>query len=688
MVGLINGGLKPVSRFSSTTPGGNFNNKRFSKLTHGDRVMLSGKPYDIIVLGGEETAFKPPKGLSEEDTGKFKEALEQLRRAAQVIARISDRLTDSEDGRTLEGVGKLAFNSDHLSPEFANRLRGYLVGIIKNGSNMHTSRGSILVPPCTQEEFEAELDRLPENVRKGFDWNSWLDHIYNPIPKVTEGFYLFSSNSWINFDALLASRDSKYTDLKVEARELFKKAIRDNLAPEELARYDAVSQQIMEMQKKVLESALEGDEYARGMSTRVRVVVDMSGEIDFITSHYTQEFKQELKVLRDQLLRARDSLPERASELRNVLTAQADWCIEKSTNPDWGQSLPVWIQASDASNLLDVNLTAEEKVSHLGAKGDFHITVTQHSEIPEGLEDLWATVRRSSDDNMLLLRTLLVGGHTTHLTVAGEKLPDPAGEPLYKVNIFTNTTALAIPAQVRAISAALGISEEEVLALGNVPLPKVIFHEFGHTLGDHAKWLGVHGGSTEETNAQASVVYLTAKLSPELLSGMLLYDSCWMPVRRTRQGPTEQHSRSDIVLFDEYLKVGALEIVERDGKHHVAVADTDALVATAFKTAIQMRLWEKGIPSEHHDQFQEQLDVTDADQDSRIIGKALGWVGAKPTEEQEALKVTTKTEVDAYFEDGRMREIAQKLDPVIANVPDEQPLSIIATDERLAALVA
>jgi hypothetical protein len=115
------------------------------------------------------------------------------------------------------------------------------------------------------------------------------------------------------------------------------------------------------------------------------------------------------------------------------------------------------------------------------------------------------------------------------------------------------------------------------------------------------------------------------------------------------------------------------------------VKNPDACVETAFQTAIKMRLWEKGIPERLHAQFKEPFAATDASQDKRIIDKALAWVAAQS--DMQTLKNETIKEVNEFFENSRLIGIGAKLNGVIAGMPTEQPLAIIPTDNRLAALV-
>lgn len=656
-------------------------------IAPGARISIGGQPYRVTVIGGEDTALEPTPALPRAERQALETSLEVLRQAAQTVQRMSDRLLDPADGMTLRGAALMAENLPCLPAGAADALAPYLLAITKFGGTLHPTRGSVVPPPLPRAELEQAVAGLPALQTSGFDVRAWMDTIYDPVPRVTEGHYLFSSPAdRQRFDALLGS---EHTILEAQVREIFERGTRSQLTPNDIRDIDRASQKMMELQKAALEPALAADADARAMSTRVRISVSDTGQITLASTHLTDEFKQDLTQLRGQLLAAASALPAVAQELKEVLSAQADWCVDTARGHDWGQSLPRWVAAKDPASVIDVNMTCEEKASHLGAKSNFHILVTQHVEVPDALKDVWKAVQESasrSNVNTLLLKTLLVGGHASNYTISGEKLPDPANQPEYKSMTFKNTTeAMMLTAQADAISASTGLSAADIAAMKSIPVLAVALHEYGHTLGDHASFLGVHAGSVEETNAQSSAVYLTAKLAPESVGDILNLEACWMPVRRVRQGPTEQHSRSDIVLFEEYLNQGAIGIVDKNGKQVVSVLDPARAVEVAYGMAIKMRLWEKGIPERLHAGLKESFAAADPDQDSRIIKRALAFVGAQP--DQAALRAETLAEVNAYFANQRLLDIGDKLTPVIAHMPGEQPLAIVPTDERYGLLV-
>ena len=629
--------------------------------------------------------------------GQYEGALERLKDAAQIVTQMADRLIDSEDGLTQKGVGLISKDLDKLDPQFAEQISGYLFAMLKYGGTVDPMKGTVLIPPCTREKFEIELSSLPKEASANFDFAKWLDHLYDPVPRVTEGFYLFESKGdWGRFEASLGK---EHADTNTLLHVTFDKLL--HLLPEaegthlaSMDMYVELSQRVMEMQKKVLEPVLAEDQYARGMSTRVRIKVDEDGKVSLSTTHYTEEFKDDLAALAAKLREASDTLPDLASELRMVLNAHADWCEAKTTDPDWGRSSPTWVNAKDPSNLIDVNVTAEEKVSHIGQKGIFHMQVTQHVDLPESLSKLWGVVQEQASRehvSMLALRTLVVGGHTVHMTIAGEKLPDPAGEPLYKSMIFTNALGdIVVRSSGPSILSATGIDVAAFPRLSDAVTQGIIQHEYGHTKGDHAKFLEQYGGFVEETNAQGCALYDTMRNTPDMIQEMILFESLWMPIRRARSGILEQHSRSDLVLLNEYLKAGALEIVEKDGRHIVQLRDQNLLLETAFQTATKMRLWEKGIPSRPHSQFTEPFDSHDSGQDARITKAGVEWFGDQEQAVQARLKQETFAEAEAFFSEDKMREIGKKIQPILNQLRDiPQPMAaIIPGDKRMSYLVA
>ncbi|MDO8339812.1 MAG: hypothetical protein Q7T16_04100 [Candidatus Burarchaeum sp.] len=668
--------------------GANFVHRQVKRLADGQKLRLdTNRDYKLICISGAETAFNP-KGLSKKDAKAYGAALSILEDAAQIVTHLSNRLRDSADGMTTNGVEILLQNKDSLNPEFLEKISPYLLAILKNGATSDGHRLTVYIPPCERSQFEAEIGYLPAKVRKSFDWSGWLDHIYDPVPKAGEGFYLFKRQAdWARFEVSL---DDKYAKLKRQLEKIFTKALTEPLEYGELKRYDDLSSKLIGIQKAKLEEALKKNKYARGMCTRVSVGVSASGKLSLSVVHYTEEFRDELSLLARQIRKAKRALPqgEQTAELRAVLEAQAKWCLEKTKNPDWGKSLSIWVTAKNAQNRIDCNFTCEEKVSTIGQKSDFQIHVSQFAEVPSVLQNLWEAVQERASKgkgknglektNILLLETRIVGGHNVKLTVSGEKLPDPANEPWYKSMTFTNTTAAAASrASAEAMAFVTGISPEE---LGKMPLAvlvAVILHEFGHTLGDHAKFLEERGGYVEETNAQASAIYLTLRFLPEILPQIAIFDSCWTPPKRAQVGIFEQHSRSDLVLFEANLRAGAIEIVEKDGRHILQVRDLDLLVKNAFEQAIHMRLLEKGIPSKYHGQFLEPLNPADPEQDVRITQKAIKWMKSPPKEVLKSLKVekasearkllkaAVSKEAEKLFSDAHMRKIGKVLEPVL-----------------------
>ncbi len=202
--------------------------------------------------------------------------------------------------------------------------------------------------------------------------------------------------------------------------------------------------------------------------------------------------------------------------------------------------------------------------------------------------------------------------------------------------------------------------------------------------------MGEHGGFVEETNAQCCALYDTMRNLPELLEEMFLFEALWMPIRRARQGILEQHSRSDIYLLDEYLKAGALEIVEKHGQHLLQLKDLQKLIETAFQTATKMRLWEKGIPTRFHKNFTEPFNAEEPGQDARITKAGADWFASLPSDAQESFKKEVLKEASAAFSEDRMRAIGKKIQPILDQMHDiPQPISVIIPgDARFEQLLA
>jgi len=337
-------------------------------------------------------------------------------------------------------------------------------------------------------------------------------------------------------------------------------------------------------------------------------------------------------------------------------------------------------------------MTAEEKISRLGAKGGIHIVVSAHDKVPTALAPVAAKLSKPDDKpalNIVWLKHILVGGSASNMVIAGEKLPDPEGHPLYKVMTFTNAVrASMVESNADLITAATGFKRADIPRLANTANLLVLLHEYGHTLGDHAEFLGELGSSVEETNAEASALYLTQRYAPESLIDMIGLIACWTPVRRTLQGPAEPHSHSDIVLFDELLASGGVRSETRGQSVVVVPGNPDDAVRCAFTLALRMRLWEIGVPWNRHEQWIEPFDENDAEQDAWILRRAREELRGMDELELEGWRAEVTKEVKEYFASERLERIAAPLAKVIEHLPRFQPLTVIPTDNRMQLVLS
>jgi hypothetical protein len=556
-----------------------------------------------------------------------------------------------------------------------------------------TERASVIVPPFGRERFERELASLPAQVRGAFPWRRLLDQLFEPVPLVTQGFYAFESE--VALARFERSLGPEYAQACEELRAVFDSALDPERPPgtRPWQALDRLSQKVMDLQKARVEEALEhAPAPCRAPATRVRLDCDEGGRLEPTAVHYALEFSPELERCSRLLRDAHDCVPAFAIELRGVLSDLAAWCLDRSCDDAWAVSLPRWIGAQDTDNLLDVNLTFEEKVSRVGSKGGLQLIACAFDSVPGPLEATYGAIReearRRQNLNILFLRQLVVGGGASNYTLAGEKLPDPDGYDQYKVMIFTNTTRTAlVQGNTPLILSATEWPEREIDMLADSAALFVLFHEYGHTLGDYGEFLGDLGGSVEETNAEASAVYQTARLAPEHLERALVLGACWTPVRRTLQGPTESHSHADIALFGEYHAAGAVKVARVGDRNVVRVLRPDAIVRTAFATALRMRLWEAGIPMAQQAQLLEPFDVVDRAQDERIANGARRHVGALREATRASLRRKVLDEVRAYFAIERLERVAEPLRGVIATMPGFQSIALVPTDRRFGPLL-
>lgn len=661
-----------------------------SLLSDGSDVAINGTTYRLKVLAGDDTRLRVPArrdALVSSDARRFDEALATLHELAQVVTRLNERLLDPLDGVT-NGAVEALLTTPEVSDAFKDALRPWAFALFKHGSNVHTERGSVIVPPVPRVAFEREIRSMPAQRRGKVRWREFLDYVFDPVPLVTQGFYLFDRpQDKASFEVLLGT---EYAALRRKLNRVFDEAIEEAgvLSERHWRKLDALSQQALTMQKEVLERALEAaDPEVRAVTTRVRIRCYEGGAFRFLVRPYAYAFASELDRCARLLERARSHLPPHAYEAREVLADLADWCRERTHDAVWSECLPSWIEASDPASLIDVNFTTEEKVSRLGAKGGFQLAVTSFEPIPEAVQPVVELIRQPRDGapklNVVWLRHLIVGGGASNATLAGEKLPDPEGRPLYKVMTFTNAVrASMIQASAELITASTSFEPEDVERLGSAANVLVLLHELGHTFGDFAEFLGETGGSVEETNAEASVIYLSRRLAPDYLEDLVGLTACWTPVRRTMQGPTEPHSHSAIVLFDELARAGGVECVDLDGHCIVRPRSVEAAVHAAFDLAVRMRLWEIGIPLEHQAQWSAPFDADDREQDTRIVKRAREAFERLDGRERASWREGALRECRAFFAPARLEQLAEPLRRVIGHLPEFQPMTIIPTDDR------
>ena len=668
-----------------------------SRLLHdGSDVMINGTPYRLKLLTGNDTRLFVPSrrdALVDTDARRFDAALSVFHELAQVVTALNERLLDPLDGVTNRAVEAL-LTAPEVSESFKDTLRPWAFALFKHGTNVHTERGSVMVPPLPREVFESEIQEMPAQTRGLTRWRDFLDHVFDPVPLLTQGFYLFDRpEDRARFEESLGA---EYADVRKRLGRVFSEAIEERGAlPERQWRLlDTLSQRALALQKDVLEPAIAAaDDDARAVASRVRIRCYEGGAFRFLVRPYSYAFATELDQCAALLEQARSHLPPHACEAREVLADLADWCRERTHELAWSESLTTWLEAADPASLIDVNFTTEEKVSRLGAKGGFQLAVTAFDPVPDNVRPIVDLFRRAKDGgptlNVVWLRHLLVGGGASNATLAGEKLPDPDGRPTYKVMTFTNAVrASMVQSNAELITAATSFQPEDVDRLGETANVLVLLHELGHTLGDFPEFLGETSASVEETNAEASVIYLGKRLAPHDLEDLIGLTACWTPVHRTMQGPTEPHSHSDIVLFDELARAGGVECVEVEGHAIVRPGSEDAAVEAAFALALRMRLWEVGIPLEQHARWLEPFDPNDREQDVRIVREARASFEALSEERKSSARDDVVRECRAFFAPARLEQLAQPLMRVIAHLPRFQPITVIPTDERFRLVLS
>lgn len=670
-----------------------------SLLRTGSEIVINGLTHRLLVLGGDETALLPSARTADglplraADLAGMTAALETLREVCQHVTLLNERLLDPLDGLTGRSLDVL-MSSPHVDPAFRSALVPYAFAVFKHGCNVLTERGSVIVPPLPREAFARQVANLPAQQRGSIRWSAVLDHLFDPVPLVTQGFYLFErAEDRARFEASLGDR---YAVACTALRRLFADAMdrQTDLPQSEWQRLDDLSQQVLDMQKSALEAALgQADPEVRRVAHRVRIRCYADGQIRMWSMPFALEFERELGECAALLRKARSTVPGFATQLRAVLLDLESWCLDHADSDDWAESRRSWLAADDPTNLVDVALTVEEKVSRLGAKGGFQMVVSAFDWPPEATKAVYEVVRsegrRRGNLNVLFLRHMLVGGGASNATLAGEKLPDPDGRDLYKVMTFTNAVrGSMVRANASLILRATEWPESRLADLEDAASVLVLLHEFGHTFGDFAEFLGDIGASVEETNADASAIYQTKRLAPAHLSPLLHLAVGWMPVQRVLQGMTEAHSHADLVIFDTLRAEGAVDVVQLEDRWLVRVLSEEAAVRAAFALAIRMRLWEAGIPQRAQPELVEAFDAGDTSQDDRIAAAARRFVSGLSDHDRACMRRDVITECKAFFAVSRLRAVSEPLERVLACLPRYQSVAVIPTDRRLASLVA
>ena len=669
------------------------------RLRDGADLIINGSTYRLTLIAGEQarldtgTATVGGQLMRARDAERLREAMAILEEVAQEVTALNERLLDPIDGVTNRGVHAL-LRAPETSDAFKDALRPYAFALFKHGCNVHTERGSVIVPPVSRECFEVELAKLPAQARGSLPWRDFLDHVFEPVPLVTQGFYVFDRTDDLRrFNVLLGP---EYAQISKKLRRVFDEAIREGgeIPERRWQLFDHLSQQALARQKVLLESALDDAEpEVTAVATRVHIRCYEGGTFRFLLRPYSYAFARELDRCAALLDRAHAVMPPFACETREVLADLADWCRERTDDPSWAVSRPSWIAASDPSNLIDVSLTAEEKISRLGSKGGFQLVVSAFDTVPDAVRPVLDLVQREAKQrqnlNIVWLRHLLVGGSASNATIAGEKLPDPDGYDQYKVMTFTNAVRGAmVRANAEHIVLATSLSSEDIVRLGDAANVLVLLHENGHTLGDHAAFLGEVSASVEETNAEASVLVQARRFAPAFLDDLACLLGCWMPVQRTMQGPTEPHSHANIVLFDALRAAGAVQFAERAGRTILEVVSVDDAAHVSFALAMMMRCWEAGLPEALHEEVLEPFDPLDQGQDVRLAQRMRDKRDGLSTDERQRMRQQVVAECRAFFSAERIAQLSAPLQAIVARLPRVQPLTLVPTDRRFHAVLS
>lgn len=679
------------------------------RLKSGEQVMISGRPFTLTAMSREDCALKLPDSLSNDERSKFQALYDTLVGIGPHIQQISERLQDPNDGATSRFAKQLVIRLSDFPSGIQKPLRDYLISIIKCGSTLLYPRMCTIAPQVSADHLVAALHHHAPELMADPDFGTFMQRTYSSVPLSTGGFFLFKdATSEARFHEAVLKAHPEFREHLKRIDELFSKMTHGIvLSSDELDQYDILSINYHEKQRLFIEGKLDAwpDSSVKDLSTRVHISVDEHGNFTFTPQHYTSAFRQELDCIADILQRALRILPETAPDWPELLRAFEEWARNPSTDAAWAESLTRWLKTSDPANILDMNMCAEENGSHIGKKGDFQFSLYQYAELPQSMRSLMDGAKERAKEkgvSIIVLNGLVGAGYNLYFTAFGENLPNSErivdGKPVQRSMTFANLTHKgAFLSNAINLARVLDFTPDDLERFTErmITVMQVAAHEFGHTFDHDEKpnFLSSRSTHVAETDGQASALYLVALYSPQDSADMARQVGCWIPCRRARQGLGSPHTQSDLVMFEKYHQAGGVEVANRpDGSAYLRIRDLKVMEDTAFAMALQVRLWQRGVPLKVQRLLLRgvEFDRNSPEQADTIVSSISRDLDALKQSEPTRIdtwKQRVLREVESCYSLPHMREIEKILGPVIAALNPSQPLLVMPGDARLEMLM-
>lgn len=664
-------------------------------------VHLSGEPLHLALV--PDTGFKP----SDRSTAtEFRAALDTLTDATKVVQAIADRLMDPLDGETTRGARALIAHRHDLSPQFFERIRGYLYGLTTNGGTLDSATGAVLVPPVPREEFARQTAHLPPFTDGSINLSRLLDHLYDARPWVGQGFYLFETRGdWERFNAKLAAANPGVSGTFASLERLFEQMTGQESIPREmLDRYGALSREILRAQERLLEGALATINGALDPHSRVVLTVSAGDAGVHASVHpFSTVFDADLMRISGHLLTAASLLPADCGGLSAELTKHAAWCRTPSEDPHWGQPSVRGLNTANQGATIDLHFDWAESVSiaFLGDKRCPQMIVAQHLTPAEAAEFAVPpplsppTVGPGVPETYLpLVRALAIGGAARYTVISPEETIDATLDPRLPANtpvlntIERNTRPICTNIEPLGVLYEAGLlihgDGAHVQSLGRAAIVAAQLREASRPdistqfLGGQTGELTAHGFAL--AGAVARAVNAPPHSSGPLLDVLIGYEAI-AAVRSSLEGTRE---RAALGIIRQLRADGALSIESSAGVLRIVAAPPTTVAEAARALQNQLILWQLGLPRA----AQNTLSSTDSSAIHLLVQAGWSYAQNLPRDVRLRLREEARREVELFFQRDASADLVELLRPLVDRTPPGHFYAVLATDPALRGLFA